>query len=906
MRWGKLKGWSSFSGSEGAGSPIIGSIGVRRTESRREREWMNDLGVKVVFQPSGRRGRVERGISLVEASRQLGADIEALCGGKRLCGKCKVRIEEGVYQKMGILSCLSHVSAWQEEEEKFITREEKEAGFRLACCARVLDDVLIYVPEESRTGKQIVSKAARHIPIRHNPAVRLYYLEISPPSLDEPAADLERVLEEMDRQHGLSDLKIDLNGLQQLSPALRDGDWQVTLSIWMDQEIIGVRPGKRDASYGLAVDVGTTSVAGYLCNLKTMEVVDTVTFMNPQCRYGEDVMSRITYHMSNEEGLALMHREIVEGLNVMVERAVEGKIPRMGREDIEDMTLVGNTVMHHILLNLNPEYVGRVPFPPAVHRGLDFKARDLGIKIHPGAHVHLLPIEAGFVGADNVGVLIAARPYRSDEIQLIIDIGTNGELVLGNREKMICSSCATGPALEGAQLRFGMRAAAGAIERVRIDPGTHEVDYKVIGHDGWRSFSVPKEMNAKGICGSGILDVLAELFRSGIITKSGAFSREERSKRFRKNPETGQGEFVLAWVGLSRAHIRMYWWYDHSAEHLAEAERAVKQASNLRPDLPEVHEAWGWYYYHGRLQYDQASRHFAIAQKGQPKNSGILTGIGYVKARQGETQEALISLKEAYQLNPYAALAAILAYNLVAMGEYSEAEEYYDRAIFLAPDEALAYQGKARLYIVREGDIKGARTILNEASQNVGDTKELRDLDWHIVFVEMCAEEYDRALEQLSLRSEANDTMLSFTPRVLKRAEIYWCIGRNELAKRDYESARGILEAKIREQPEDDRSFRYHSALGIAYAGLGQEQEAIRAHQRSVELRQKYGQRGSRQVRDLARIYAMVGKPDEAIDQIEILLEKPPGLSIPLLRIDPIWIPLREHPGFKKLLQSSP
>ncbi len=548
MRWGKLKGWSSFSGSEGAGSPIIGSIGVRRTESRREREWMNDLGVKVVFQPSGRRGRVERGISLVEASRQLGADIEALCGGKRLCGKCKVRIEEGVYQKMGILSCLSHVSAWQEEEEKFITREEKEAGFRLACCARVLDDVLIYVPEESRTGKQIVSKAARHIPIRHNPAVRLYYLEISPPSLDEPAADLERVLEEMDRQHGLSDLKIDLNGLQQLSPALRDGDWQVTLSIWMDQEIIGVRPGKRDASYGLAVDVGTTSVAGYLCNLKTMEVVDTVTFMNPQCRYGEDVMSRITYHMSNEEGLALMHREIVEGLNVMVERAVEGKIPRMGREDIEDMTLVGNTVMHHILLNLNPEYVGRVPFPPAVHRGLDFKARDLGIKIHPGAHVHLLPIEAGFVGADNVGVLIAARPYRSDEIQLIIDIGTNGELVLGNREKMICSSCATGPALEGAQLRFGMRAAAGAIERVRIDPGTHEVDYKVIGHDGWRSFSVPKEMNAKGICGSGILDVLAELFRSGIITKSGAFSREQRSTRFRKNAETGQGEFVLAWV----------------------------------------------------------------------------------------------------------------------------------------------------------------------------------------------------------------------------------------------------------------------------------------------------------------------------------------------------------------------
>jgi uncharacterized 2Fe-2S/4Fe-4S cluster protein (DUF4445 family) len=233
----------------------------------------------------------------------------------------------------------------------------------------------------------------------------------------------------------------------------------------------------------------------------------------------------------------------------MVEAPEEGKTYlRLSREDIEDMTLVGNTAMHHILLQLNPEYVGLAPFPPVIHHSLDIRARDLDIKINPSAYVHVLPNEAGFVGADNVGVLIAEEPYKSDEIQLIIDIGTNGELVFGNKEKMISSSCATGPALEGAQLAFGMRAAPGAIERIEIDAETHEVDYKVIGRDAWRKYSEAKEMKVKGICGSGILDVLAELYRSGVVEKSGRFSKNQKSNRFRKNADTGQPEFVLAWA----------------------------------------------------------------------------------------------------------------------------------------------------------------------------------------------------------------------------------------------------------------------------------------------------------------------------------------------------------------------
>ena len=539
---------------------------------------MNEHMAMVIFQPSGRRGEVPKGTTLIEASRLLGADIEALCGEKKVCGKCIVRIEEGHFEKYNIQSSFSHVSPWQEEEEKHINKALREKGFRLGCVARVEGDVLVFIPEESRAGKQVVSKAARDIFIDHNPAVKCYFVKVDPPTLADPTGDFERVCHGLERDYDLKNLTTDIIMLRQLPTALRDGNWSVTVSVWNDKEVIRVRPGRHTHAYGLAIDVGTTTVAAYFCDLTTMAVIDTVSMMNPQCKYGEDVMARITYHMANPEGLQRMRDDIIEGVNDLIGKAIanthppkkkknkkkgeedpeaysevpdEGKIYlRLDREDIEDIAIGFNTTMHHIFLGINPEFVGQAPFPPVIHHSLDVKARDLGIKINPASYLFVLPIEAGFVGADNVGVLIAEEPYKHEENQLIIDIGTNGELVLGNRHKLISASCATGPALEGAQIAFGMRAALGAIERIEIDTETWDVDYKVIGRDAWRKFSEPGDMKVKGICGSGILDLLAELYRSGVILKSGVFNKKalENHPRFRINPDTQQAEFVLAWA----------------------------------------------------------------------------------------------------------------------------------------------------------------------------------------------------------------------------------------------------------------------------------------------------------------------------------------------------------------------
>ena len=542
---------------------------------------MSDDKVMVIFQPSGRRGEVPKGSNIIEASRLLGVDIEALCGEKKVCGKCVVRIEEGHFEKYNVQSSMKHVSPWKEEEAKFVNEERREKGFRLGCVAKITGDILVFVPEESRAGKQIVSKAARDIHIDHDPAIKVYTVQLEGPTFENKLGDFERLCNGLEREFGLTDLTIDILTLRQLPTALRQEKWLVTVSVWNDKEIVRIRPGRIEASYGIAIDVGTTTCAGYLCNLQTMEVITTSSLMNPQCKYGEDVMARITFSMTTPDGLQRMSDDIIEGLNDLIGKAIADTYPpkkkvkkkkgdkgpdefveapekdktylRLKKEDIEDITIGFNTAMNHILLGLNPEYVGLAPFPPVIHHSLDIRARDLKININPSSYVFVLPNEAGFVGGDNVGVLLAEEPYKHDETQLIIDIGTNGELILGNRHKLISSSCATGPAMEGAQLSFGMRAAPGAIERIEIDPDTHDVDYKVIGREATRKFSKPEEMKAKGICGSGILDVLAELYSSGVITKTGVFNKKalKDHPRFRKNADTGQPEFILAFKNES-------------------------------------------------------------------------------------------------------------------------------------------------------------------------------------------------------------------------------------------------------------------------------------------------------------------------------------------------------------------
>jgi uncharacterized 2Fe-2S/4Fe-4S cluster protein (DUF4445 family) len=496
---------------------------------------------QVIFQPSGRRGEVAEGKTVLEASRSLGVGIESVCGGKKSCGKCRIRIESGIFDRFGITSLPDHLSPFTEEEGKLIGEKERAAGFRLACAAAIQGDVLIVVPEESRTGRQVVRKEASNKTISLNPAVRLFPVTLVPPTLNDPQGDYERLVAALSERFGLQRPEIDYPALLGLPAALRQGNWTVTAAIRMEREILAVFPGEVEDAYGLAIDVGSTTVAGYLCSLKTGKLIGTESLMNPQVTYGDDVIARITYVMDHPDGMNKMRGAIIECLNDLI-RTVTGD-HGLSPADILEITLVGNTAMHHLFLGIDPRALGVSPFTPAVHRSLDIKARDLGLAVHPAANVHILPIEAGFVGADNVGVLIAEEPYRRDEMVLIIDVGTNGEMILGNREKLLSSSCATGPALEGAHIRFGMRAAHGAIERIRIDPETLEVSFKIIGEERWRpEFRLT---GAKGICGSGIIDGVAELYRAGIIDRSGRFRTDLATPRLRLTD--GKPEFVIAW-----------------------------------------------------------------------------------------------------------------------------------------------------------------------------------------------------------------------------------------------------------------------------------------------------------------------------------------------------------------------
>ncbi len=497
----------------------------------------------VIFQPSGSRGSIADGKTIMEAARKLGVDIESVCGGKGDCGKCQVRIEEGYFEKYGVESKMASVSPISEGDRKFLNVRQLRQNYRLACQTQIHGDVVIFVPEESRKGQQVIRKEATARDIELKPAVKKYYVELAPATLQDTLADFERLQAELNKRFKLGELTIDYTVLLSLQSMVRQRGWKVTVSVWKDKEIIKIEPGHVKRGYGLAIDIGTTTVAGYLCDLTTGEIVATDAMMNPQVAYGEDVMSRISYTIIHQDGLKQMNQAIIKSLNQVAGRAAAQA--GIKRSDIIDITIVGNTCMHHIFLNIDPQYLGKTPFSPSMHHSLDIKARDLDFKVSPGAYVHILPIEAGFVGADNVGVLIAEEPYNQDDMVLIIDIGTNGELILGNRQKLLSASCATGPAFEGAEIKHGMRAAPGAIERVKIDPKTREVKFKVIGKEYWNTDA--ENIGARGICGSGIFDVAAQMFTAGIIGASGRFNTALKTPRLRKT--SGEPEFVIAWAG---------------------------------------------------------------------------------------------------------------------------------------------------------------------------------------------------------------------------------------------------------------------------------------------------------------------------------------------------------------------
>lgn len=501
---------------------------------------------QLVLMPSGRRGRVDSGADLLEAARGLGVEIESICGGRQTCGKCQVIVEHGHFDKHALDSDESHLSPPDETERAYLA-EHGLAGRRLACAARVLDDVLITVPEESQARKQVIAKAAGERVIEVDPAVRQVYVEVPPAHMDDPRGDWQRLQAALAESWELTDLTIDPEALRGLQRALRLGRWAVTVTLWKDRVVQRVEPGYVEGVHGLAVDIGTTTVVAHLCDLRTGAVLATESMMNPQVRYGEDLMSRVSYGMSEPQGVERMHRAIVRAINELAEKATRrlDLTPAV----ILDAVLVGNTVMHHLVLGIDPVELGGTPFALATSEPVDRKARELGLEFHPAARVHLLPCIAGHVGADHVGVLLAEAPHLQDEQMLVIDVGTNAEMSLGDRRGLLCASSPTGPAFEGAQITHGQRAAPGAIERVRIDARSLEPRLRVIGHEGWvegtASEPVPASARATGICGSGIIEVVAELFLAGVLRPDGRFDEAAVGRSPRVRLAGRSGEYVL-------------------------------------------------------------------------------------------------------------------------------------------------------------------------------------------------------------------------------------------------------------------------------------------------------------------------------------------------------------------------
>ena len=496
----------------------------------------------VVFMPSGKRGRFAVGTPLLQAARSLGVDIDSVCGGRGLCGRCQVLVAEGEFAKHGVSSSSASLSPFSEPEKRFSRRAPLAEGRRLSCSARVEADVVIDVPASSQVHRQVVRKEADARAIELYPVVRLHYVQVKQPDMHDPSGDLRRLFEALEAEWSLKDLTCDLSVLQGLQSALRAADWQVTVAVHAEKQIIGVWPGLRERAFGLAVDVGSTTIAAHLCDLLSGEVVASAGVMNPQIRFGEDLMSRVSYSMMNPGGAALMTaavREALCGLAADVARSVGAS-----HEDILEATLVGNPIMHHLLLGIDPVELGGAPFALAVDHSLTLRANVIDLKLHRNARIYVLPCIAGHVGADAAGMVLSERPDLGDEMTLLVDVGTNAEIVLGNRLRLVACSSPTGPAFEGAQISCGQRAAPGAVERVRIDRETLEPRFKVIGSELWSDEPGFEEATAgsgiTGVCGSGIIEVIAEMYLAGIINQDGVLDGRlaARSARIVANGRT--------------------------------------------------------------------------------------------------------------------------------------------------------------------------------------------------------------------------------------------------------------------------------------------------------------------------------------------------------------------------------
>ena len=537
----------------------------------------------VVFTPSGRRGRFPLGTPLLQAARALGVDIESVCGGRAICGRCQVELTVGQFAKHGVTSAADHISPLSEPERRYAAQRRPLGARRLSCHTQLLGDVVIDVPPESQVHRQVVRKAAQARDIRLDPVVRLCYVEVPEPDMDRPSGDQERLLAALAEQWGIPRPRLDFRLLPELQRVLREGKWRVTAAVRgsaaleqrtaeggagradtqnalrqvaalegardgagaqddSDGAVVALWPGLQERLCGLAVDVGSTTLSAHLCDLASGKVLAEAGRMNPQIRFGEDLMSRVSWLMMHPGGERELKDAVREALNGLTGELIEQAGVRA--DEVLAVTVAANPIMHHLFFGLSPVELGGAPFALAADSALRVPAANLDLAVNPGAEVYGLPCIAGHVGADAAGVLLAEAPHESDQLSLIVDVGTNAEIMLGNRDRLLAASSPTGPALEGAQISCGQRAAPGAIERVRIDRETLAPRFKVIGCDLWSDAPGFAEAVAgtgvTGICGSGIIEALAELYLAGVIDSDGAFDAalRERSSRVRQRGRT--------------------------------------------------------------------------------------------------------------------------------------------------------------------------------------------------------------------------------------------------------------------------------------------------------------------------------------------------------------------------------
>ncbi|MEP2707422.1 MAG: ASKHA domain-containing protein [Roseibium sp.] len=511
-----------------------------------------DKIAKVVFQPSGRRGIFPVGTPLLDAARSLGVYVESVCGGRGICGRCQISVSDGTFAKENLTSSADHLEGATEAETRYAALRQLPSDRRLSCQSRILGDLVIDVPTDAQTNRQVVRKRAEARTIEADSAVSLVSISIDEPDMETPRGDIDRLREALLEKTAVSSLSVDPILLPKVQAILRKGSWSVTAAIYRDESVpptlVALWPEEKKAIYGLAVDIGSTTIAAHLCNLQNGRTVSSAGTSNPQIRFGEDLMSRVSYIQMNPSKLPDLVKAVRDAINALIGKLV-GDVGAE-RSDVLDATFVGNPVMHHLFLGIDPVELGGAPFALAASDAMVLNARDLALELNPGARVYMLPCIAGHVGADAAAATLSESPYNLEETTLLVDVGTNAEIVIGNKDRLLAASSPTGPAFEGAEISSGQRAAPGAIGRLQINKDTLEPRFKVIGVDEWSDEDGFAEkidsVGVTGICGSGIIEAVAEMYLAGLITEDGVIDGSMADRTSRIQPTGRTFSYLIA------------------------------------------------------------------------------------------------------------------------------------------------------------------------------------------------------------------------------------------------------------------------------------------------------------------------------------------------------------------------